>query len=461
VALKFVEVDNGRGEQEQNSLKLLRESQHPSLITIFGTWYGEKWLVVAMELAERTLQDRLKEAVNTAAPGIPFEELLAYMMTVAEGLDFLNDSRPDGKHLHHGDIKPHNLLLVSGRVKIADFGLMRMTSRSVTDYSGARTDAYAAPEFYKSKSSRNSDQYSLAITYCELRGGRLPFEGKNSAEWAGAHLYHAPDLTMLPDDERPAVARALAKDPHDRWPSCMEFVWAVQRKIAGTVPNGAPSTADNKRLQVEGWADRFVPRLGRELRDSWSSLADALREKVADLSPDQVARPKDASLEKWIAAPVESWFRRFVQPILDDGNRELMQLAGADLTRQATGAVESAPRPMMLPADVFTGGNAAGSALITTVEGLVFTNVGAHWPALIARHVPGKLLSLFGLTDPMGLRKRLQTGFEEKLLPAIQEAVVGAGVQYEGRRYPSLLEQLQHQVLKTADRVMESNERSS
>ena len=41
------------------------------------------------------------------------------------------------------------------------------------------------------------------------------------------HLYETPDLTMLPDAERPAVARALAKDPHDRWPSCREFVEAL------------------------------------------------------------------------------------------------------------------------------------------------------------------------------------------------------------------------------------------
>ena len=71
--------------------------------------------------------------------------------------------------------------------------------------------------------SSQSDQYCLAVTYCHLRGGRLPFVG-TEAEVMSGHLLRAPDLSMLPESEREAVARALAKDPKDRWPSCRAFV---------------------------------------------------------------------------------------------------------------------------------------------------------------------------------------------------------------------------------------------
>jgi formylglycine-generating enzyme required for sulfatase activity len=71
--------------------------------------------------------------------------------------------------------------------------------------------------------SKQSDQYCLAASYCQLRSSRLPFAGKPLEVMAG-HLTQPPDLTILPAEEREIVARALAKQPHDRWPSCRAFV---------------------------------------------------------------------------------------------------------------------------------------------------------------------------------------------------------------------------------------------
>jgi formylglycine-generating enzyme required for sulfatase activity len=88
------------------------------------------------------------------------------------------------------------------------------------------TPAYAAPECLRRAVSAHSDQYSLAVSYCQLRGGRLPFIG-DQAQVVTGHLLDPPDLTMLPQAERPAVARALAKRPEDRWPACRAFAQAV------------------------------------------------------------------------------------------------------------------------------------------------------------------------------------------------------------------------------------------
>ena len=71
--------------------------------------------------------------------------------------------------------------------------------------------------------SQRTDQYSLAVTYYQLRCGRLPFTGSIN-EIVFGHLSRPPDLTGLPEDERAVLARALAKRPDDRWPSCREFV---------------------------------------------------------------------------------------------------------------------------------------------------------------------------------------------------------------------------------------------
>src|SRR5207244_597730 len=95
-------------------------------------------------------------------------------------------------------------------------------------HTGILTVAYAAPEFFRGETSRTSDQYSLAVTYCMLRGGRLPFRG-NPAQLMAGHLTGLPDVGMIGEPEAPAVLRALAKEPQARWLTCREFVTALRR----------------------------------------------------------------------------------------------------------------------------------------------------------------------------------------------------------------------------------------
>src|SRR5262249_47038336 len=117
-------------------------------------------------------------------------------------------------------IKPQNLLLFGAALKVGDFGLVHVRKGEGASYGGGLTAAYAPPEFFEGSSSRHSDQYSLAVTYCQLRGGRLPFRGRTLADFRQAHLRQAPDLSMLPEEERAVVGRALAKVPSARWPNC-------------------------------------------------------------------------------------------------------------------------------------------------------------------------------------------------------------------------------------------------
>src|SRR5262249_37806030 len=110
---------------------------------------------------------------------------------------------------------------------VADFGLTKLLQHTIIQTtSGALTPAYAPPEFLNGQVSRWSDQYSLAVTYCQLRAGQLPFGG-NAGQLVAGHLLLSPDLRMLPEPERPTVARALAKQPDQRWPSCRALVNAL------------------------------------------------------------------------------------------------------------------------------------------------------------------------------------------------------------------------------------------
>ena len=146
------------------------------------------------------------------------------MDEAARGIDFLND-----RGVQHRDIKPQNLLLVGGGVKVADFGLAKFLEHSIGGNTGAMTPAYAAPEFLEGKTTSRSDEYALAVTYYQLRIGRLPFTGSIAQVYDG-HRRRQPDLApfTLPG-ERTALARALEKDPFKRWATCQEFCRSVEQ----------------------------------------------------------------------------------------------------------------------------------------------------------------------------------------------------------------------------------------
>src|SRR5262249_14303098 len=235
VALKFIRLGNHAGQVEIRSLELIKSIRHAHLLVQFGAWQRDNHLIIALELGDQTLLDRLREAVSKGLPGIPPGELLEYMREAAKGLDYLNEQHK----VQHRDVKPANFLLVGGCVKVADYGLAKVLEHTVTVASGSMTPAYAAPEFFENKVSRWSDQYALAESYCQLRGNRLPFGGDYASIMLG-HLTRPPDLSMLPEAERPAVARALAKKPEDRWPTCRAFVEALAAGIAGRAPAGEP-----------------------------------------------------------------------------------------------------------------------------------------------------------------------------------------------------------------------------
>jgi tetratricopeptide (TPR) repeat protein/serine/threonine protein kinase len=253
VALKFVVLAADVGPVELRALQVIRDIRHPHLLATFGSWQLDGRLIIAMELAERTLLDRLREAAGQGMEGIPAPEVHEHFLDAARGLDYLNEPRhPAGgsepQGIQHRDVKPQNLLLIGGSVKVADFGLARVLEHTQTNHTGSMTPSYAPPEFFEKKTSSQSDQYSLAVTYCHMRGGRLPFTGNIAAVMAG-HMLREPDLSMLPEAERPAVARAMAKDPHDRWPSCRAFVKAVISQ-GELYPHSVPLTRHPERPET-------------------------------------------------------------------------------------------------------------------------------------------------------------------------------------------------------------------
>jgi hypothetical protein len=230
-AMKFVygnldslDVDSVRAEQEWNALQRIKEIRHPFVCSLERMEKIQGEVVIVMELADKSLHDLYIECQNAGMIGIPRDDLLRYLRDAAEALDFMNEKYK----LQHLDIKPRNLFLISDRVKVADFGLVKHLERqSASGLLGGVTPLYAPPETFNGKISLACDQYSLAIVYQELLTGQRPFAGKNVRQLAQQHLKEEPELRSLPEAERPIVNRALAKDPAKRFPNCMAFIRAL------------------------------------------------------------------------------------------------------------------------------------------------------------------------------------------------------------------------------------------
>jgi serine/threonine protein kinase len=228
VALKFLPCDSHlAAAHEIRALQSIRQLRHPNLIRIDQIWAYSGHVVIAMELAEGSLFDLMDIYRADYGTCIIPQHLCHYLSQAASALDFLNARQHhlNGRRVavRHCDVKPSNLLVLGGQVKLADFSLSAQVTAAIGYHRRVGTLSYTAPELLHGWLSERSDQYSLAVTYCELRGGRLPFP--EPPENAGKdYVRPAPDLSMLTPAEANVIHRALAAVPQDRWPSCAELM---------------------------------------------------------------------------------------------------------------------------------------------------------------------------------------------------------------------------------------------
>jgi serine/threonine-protein kinase len=71
VALKFIRLDAQVLALELRSLEVMKSIRHPNQVSLFGAWHKDNWLILAMELCDRSLQDRLTETLDQNLLGIP------------------------------------------------------------------------------------------------------------------------------------------------------------------------------------------------------------------------------------------------------------------------------------------------------------------------------------------------------------------------------------------------------
>jgi serine/threonine-protein kinase len=234
----------------------------PHIIPVYEAGTAGGVLFIAMRLVAGT---DLRGVVRREG-ALPPERALELLSPVASALDAAHAAG-----LVHRDVKPGNILVDErpGRpdhVYLADFGLSKGGAVGVSltgagDYLG--TPAYSAPEQVQGLGvDGRADQYALACVAFELLTGRVPYERDLPMAVLMAHVAEPPPSLAarrpgVPPAADRVLARALAKRPEQRYPSCREFTDAL-RAAFGLPPYGSGGLAAFPAATSPGAADRAL-----------------------------------------------------------------------------------------------------------------------------------------------------------------------------------------------------------
>ena len=205
---------------------LLAALDHPNLpqVTDFFEADGKHYLV--MEFVDG---QTLEELVAGAARPLPPETVLGLGVDLCRVLDYLHSCRPP---IIFRDLKPANIMIGrDGVIKLIDFGIARLfTPGKSRDTTTLGTPGYAAPEQYgKGQTDARSDLYALGATLHFLLTARDP---------ADEPFKFPPARRLNPAvsaELEAVVARAVATNADERWPSARDMRRALTRAAAGPV----------------------------------------------------------------------------------------------------------------------------------------------------------------------------------------------------------------------------------
>jgi len=208
--------------------------EHPNVVPIYDAGYANGVLYLSM----RFVDGEDLSAVLQRHGRLDVEPLCALLEPVADALDAVHAAG-----LVHRDVKPGNVLISrSGRrtVYLCDFGIAKAAAggRELTaagQYMG--TVHYSSPEQIEGRwVDGRSDQYGLACLAFRALTGQVPYPRPETAAVIYAHLAADPPRPSLQRPDLPpavdaAVARATAKQPERRFPTCMDFIAALRAAV--------------------------------------------------------------------------------------------------------------------------------------------------------------------------------------------------------------------------------------
>jgi serine/threonine-protein kinase len=249
VALKLLHAQLGEAlgaERFQREIRTLARLQHPHVLPLLDSGVAGGRLFYTMPYVEAgSLRDRLRRDGR-----LPTDEVVRLAAEVASALTYAH-----AMGVVHRDIKPENILLsADGHALLTDFGIayaleQRVGGRGRLTESGIAlgTPTYMSPEQSAGDEpvDARTDVYALGTVVFEALAGRPPFTGPNARSIMTRRLVESAPLLRAERADVPAaieaaVARALARQPGDRFESVGELAAALAAPPEPASPAGSP-----------------------------------------------------------------------------------------------------------------------------------------------------------------------------------------------------------------------------
>ena len=227
VAIKILKDEFARDEEFRRRFRAEGEAvamlSHPNIVQVYDVSSSNRADYIVMELIDGISLKQYMEKRGS----LNWKETLHFAMQIATGLEHAHS-----RSIVHRDIKPHNVMVLkNGSVKVMDFGIARVMSKSSTLTKEALGSVhYISPEQAKGSFTDNrSDIYSLGVVMYEMMTGRPPYDGESPVAVAIQHINGG---AVLPSSLNPNIPKALeqiirkamALELKDRYTSATEML---------------------------------------------------------------------------------------------------------------------------------------------------------------------------------------------------------------------------------------------
>jgi eukaryotic-like serine/threonine-protein kinase len=253
VALKIPKTSGGITEEEYlYEVQVAVKLKHPNILAVQNASYIDGQFVIAMDLGEESLADRIIRRISTT-------RALDLAAQALSAVAFAHENK-----IIHCDIKPENFILFpENQLKLTDFGFAKLNLRTLKA-SGSGTIDYIAPEQAMGRPKFQSDVFSLGLVLYRLFSGKLP-------EWP--FNWPMVGYEQLRNRVRPEFAnilrRAIQLDPADRYRDAMQMQAAFLKLHSGA---RRQRRSGSKRLGKQGASWRQLR--WREFQRQFKSVLD-------------------------------------------------------------------------------------------------------------------------------------------------------------------------------------------
>jgi YVTN family beta-propeller protein len=393
VALKLLSPQ--LADSEQFRQRFIRESRlaasldHPNIVPIYEAGEADGQLFIAMRYV---LGPDLKGLLAEQGGQLPLDWTLGLFRQVGHALDSAHRAG-----LVHRDVKPGNILIATaertpaarvGHVYLTDFGLTKRAAELSGGLTGTGhflgTVDYVAPEQIQGKPvGPGTDMYALGCVLFECLTGQLPFRRDDDAALLWAHLVETPPPVMGARPEIPravdaVVARAMAKDPADRYETCEELLRDLESALDLTAPVPVPA---ERPTEDSGAATEVSPPTRRGAEVGYSLAIDLGTSFIAAAVADDRGREMFGLGDGSLVAPAAVYVR-------DDGRLVTGEAAARRAVSSPDRVAREVKRHLGNPTPIMLGGAPYGvsdllAAQLQGVLGRVAEQQGAK-PEVVA-----------------------------------------------------------------------------